>query len=211
MQVLKSDPSPYSKVFLVKGKGGNPASRRDLAEAEFEVLIFVCVLFFRVWCSLCGSVLCCRLSLSSRSLLRFLSVWLFAFAASSTTYVRVWEYSVLLSSLRSLISLPAFLFFALRFFEALIRALWSVLLSTSWLCIFLIFVLLDIFHLDFCIFDFSTFRFSLLRLFDFCISDLSRVFQFCHFLFVFRFLDFLTFWFSSFLFFDFRAFQFLDF
>ena len=27
---LRTDPSPYSKVFIVKGKGVNPASRTDL-------------------------------------------------------------------------------------------------------------------------------------------------------------------------------------
>ena len=152
MQLLKSGPSPYSKVFLVKGKGGNPASRRELAKAEFEVVVFVCVLFFSrlVFCVWLSFVL---FSLSSSSLLWLLSVWLFAFVAPPTiasAHVGIF-FPPRSLSFASSISLLAFLF-SLCLRASLIIALWPVFLSTSCLFVFRFFHFRIFLILDFCIF-----------------------------------------------------------
>ena len=51
MHLLESDPSPYSKVFLVKEKKGNPASRTASNMASFFFVSFLCS-FSRLWCCL---------------------------------------------------------------------------------------------------------------------------------------------------------------
>ena len=53
MQLLKSDPNPYSKVFLVKGKEGNPASRTaSKMSSRFFSVISVSFLASFVWLAL---------------------------------------------------------------------------------------------------------------------------------------------------------------
>lgn len=217
MQVLKSDPSPYSKVFLVKGKGGNPASRRELAKAEFEVVVFVCVLFFSrlVFCVWLSFVL---FSLSSSSLLWFLSVWLFAFVAPPTivsAHVGIlfpprslsFAYSLAdLSSRFSFFASPSrisdhrslarlsfnFLPFRFLFFTFAFSWFWTFVFS--WLS------------------DLQVSSFVTFRLFNFWTFSIFHFLTFA--IFIFLFVDF---WFSLLLnvralsFLDFRTFRFLDF
>ena len=53
MQLLKSDLNPYSKVFLVKGKEGNPASRTaSKMSSRFFRVISVSFLASFVWLAL---------------------------------------------------------------------------------------------------------------------------------------------------------------
>ena len=53
MQLLKSDLNPYSKVFLVKGKEGNPASRTaSKMSSRFFRVLSVSFLASLVWLAL---------------------------------------------------------------------------------------------------------------------------------------------------------------
>ena len=80
MQLLKSDLNPYSKVFLVKGKEGNPASRMaSKTSSRFFRAISVSFLASLVWLAsflLFAFVFSGRCSFVTRSLVLFLCLLL---------------------------------------------------------------------------------------------------------------------------------------
>ena len=180
MQVLKSDASPYSKVFLVKGKGGQSgvAQRSAIGWVRGCCIclrfVFSC-LVFSVWLSFV------LFSLSSRSLLWFLSVWLFAFVALPTivrAHVGIFFAPCSLSFASSLADLYSrFCFFAplsrISDYRSLVGLAFNFLPFR-----FSVFLLLHV--LDFELFYLSTCRFSgvsLFQLFDFWSSELSQFFD----------------------------------
>ena len=55
---LRTDPSPYSKVFIVKGKGVTPASRQICHRVSWGVSVFVCLSFCPVSGGFCAAWFC---------------------------------------------------------------------------------------------------------------------------------------------------------
>ena len=80
MQLLKSDLNPYSRVFLLKGKEGNPASRTASKLGSRFFAWFLCH-FSRLWCGL-PFVFCSHFS-SLLAVLCWLSPLFFNFCAAS--------------------------------------------------------------------------------------------------------------------------------